>query len=92
MGDVLEQYWRVSEDAIANMVGGEAVILHLGNGTYYGLDTIGSLLWEELIAGKRPSDVCKRIANDYGVDRATVESDLRQFLAELVEHDLIERI
>ncbi|MEE4205956.1 MAG: PqqD family protein [Erythrobacter sp.] len=91
MSDVLQENWRPSDDAIANPVGGETVILHLGNGTYYGLDTIGSILWEGLKAGQRPSDVCERILEEYEVERETLENDLRQFLSELADNELVVR-
>lgn len=91
MVDDLTTPWRISDDAVANPVGGETVILHLGNGHYFGLDAIGTQLWEGLQAGKLPSEVCEEILAGYEVERADVERDLAQFLAELVEHDLVER-
>lgn len=91
MTDLLLENWRTSDDAIANEVGGETVILHLGNGTYYGLDAIGTLLWEGLKLGRPPEDVCTQILAEYEVERATLERDLRDFLKDLEEHDLISR-
>lgn len=91
MSDMLQENWRPSEDAIANPVGGETVILHLGNGTYYGLDKIGSLLWEGLKEGQRPCEVCDRILDEYDVERETLEKDLRAFLGDLSEHELVVR-
>lgn len=90
MSDILTTQWRISEDAVANAVGGETVILHLGNGQYYGLDTIGTLLWDGLKADKLPSEVCDQIIAEYDVERSVVASDLAQFLEELRANDLIE--
>lgn len=89
MTDILNLRWQVSDQAIANSVGEEMVVLHLANGTYFGLDPIGALLWETLADGKAPSEVCEVILDRYEIDRATVEEDLRQFLGELAEGDLI---
>ncbi len=89
MNDILELPWQISSDAVANQVGDETVILHLGNGTYFGLDTIGTSLWDGLKAGKTPSEVCDQITKEYDVDRATVEADMREFLAELAKNDLV---
>lgn len=89
MTDILELSWQISSDAVANQVGDETVILHLGNGTYFGLDTIGTSLWEGLKTGKRPSEICEQITQEYDVDRATVETDMRQFLSELAKNDLV---
>ena len=89
MSDILDQTWQISDDAVANQVGDETVILHMGNGTYFGLDTIGTTLWEGLKSGKRPSEVCDEIAAEYDVTRQKVEEDLRHFLGELAEHELV---
>lgn len=89
MKDMLQERWRVSDDAIANPVGDETVILHLGNGTYYGLDTIGSILWEGLKGGRLPSEVCSDILEQYDVDEDTVHTDIRRFLGELHDNELV---
>ena len=91
VSDKLQESWRLSDDAIANPVGGETVILHLGNGTYYGLDSIGSLLWEGIKAGQTPAQVCDTILETYDTDRETVENDLRRFMDELCDNGLIVR-
>ena len=90
MDNSLTSRWRIAEDAVANAVGGETVILHLGNGNYYGLDTIGTVLWEGLKAGKLPSEVCNAIIDEYDVGREQVEADIARFLTELEENDLVE--
>lgn len=87
--DILNSRWAISDQAIANRVGNEMVVLHLANGTYFGLDPVGALLWEGLTAGDLPSEVCDRILEQYEVDRDTAEHDLRTFLDELAASDLI---
>lgn len=89
MTDILNVRWKISDQAIANSVGDEVVVLHLANGTYYGLDPVGAILWEALGQGETPSQACDHILARYEVDRETVERDLRQFLGELAHGDLI---
>ncbi|MEM8724114.1 MAG: PqqD family protein [Pseudomonadota bacterium] len=91
MTDILDLHWSISDDAVANQVGDETVILHMGNGTYYGLDTIGTFLWEGLKAGSSPSEIAEQITAEYDVDRPTVDGDLRRFLSELEEQGLVEK-
>lgn len=90
MSDTLEAHWRVSDQAIVNAVADEKVILHLGNGTYFGLDPIGARLWEALKAGEQPVSICDAILAEYDVERTTLEADLRKLLAELASNDLVE--
>jgi hypothetical protein len=87
--DILNTHWTISDQAIANRVGDEMVVLHLANGTYFGLDPVGALLWEGLASGDRPSQVCEKILEHFEVDRATAEHDLRTFLGELADSELI---
>jgi hypothetical protein len=89
--DILDVRWKISDQAIANTVGDEMVVLHLANGTYFGLDPVGALLWDSLTQGELPQHACEAILARYEVDRETVENDLRQFLGELADGDLIEQ-
>lgn len=89
MTDILNVRWQINDQAIANNVGDEMVVLHLANGTYFGLDPVGALLWAGLAKGELPGQVCEQILERYEVDRETVEHDLRQFLDDLAKSDLI---
>lgn len=89
MSDTLSASWRISDQAIANAVADETVILHLGNGTYFGLDSVGARLWDAIKAGLPPVSVCDNLLEEYEVDQATLQADLRALLAELADNDLI---
>lgn len=89
MSDNLLKSWRISDQAIANNVADETVILHLGSGTYFGLDPIGAKLWQALTLGAAPVSLCDSLLGEYAVDRATLEDDLRALLDDLTANDLI---
>lgn len=90
MSDSLQARWRITDQAIANAVADETVILHLGNGTYYGLDSIGARLWEALQAGERPAAICPALLETYDVAPERLEADLRELLGDLAANELIE--
>ena len=90
MPDTLEARWRISDQAIANAVADETVILHLGNGTYFGLDPIGTQLWEAIKAGEPPKVICEAVLEKYDVEPAQLADDLRALLADFVTNNLIE--
>ncbi len=87
--DILTQHVNVSDQASNCRVGDETVILHAGNGTYFGLDSVGSQIWQLLQQGLTPAQSCARIAHDFEVPLAQVEQDARIFLDELMRHDII---
>ena len=90
MSDVLEARWRISDQAIANAVADETVILHLGNGTYFGLDPIGARLWHALEAGEPPNSICAAVLEDYDVAPDQLAGDLRALMDALLSNDLVE--
>jgi hypothetical protein len=91
VSDVLNIEWKISEDAVANAVGDEMVILHLENSNYYGLDPVGTVLWQGLSSGKKPTEVCDDILERFEAERERVEQDIARFLVDLEQNDLISR-
>lgn len=83
MIDILDRRFAVSTDAAESAVGDETVILHLVNGTYYGLDPVGTQIWAMLKDGVATRDICRRLADEYGIELATIEADARTFLGDL---------
>ena len=89
MTDILDRRLCPSPDAAESAVGDETVILHLKNGTYFGLDSMGTRIWALLKDGMAPSAICARLCADYGADPETVETDVREFLSDLQANDIV---
>jgi hypothetical protein len=70
-------------------VSGETVMMSVKSGRYYGLDDIGSAIWQRLEAPRRFGDLVDQLAADYDADRATIVGDVRALLAEMATHDLV---
>ena len=83
MTDILARTLVPFPDAVESAVGDETVILHLVNGTYYGLDPVGTRIWGMIGEGMATPDICQRLAEEYRVDLATIEADTREFLTDL---------
>ncbi|MES2902592.1 MAG: PqqD family protein [Pseudomonadota bacterium] len=83
MTDILNRRLIRSDDAVESAVGDETVILHLVNGTYYGLDPVGTRIWGMIKDRVGTPDICRRLAEEYEVDLATIEADARKFLTDL---------
>lgn len=87
--DILGRHIIASEHAMDCKVGSETVILHATNGTYYGLDPVGTQIWNAIKDGVQPPAICSAIAEEFGVELAQVEQDARAFLADLQSHDIV---
>ena len=78
-----------SPDAVYRELDGEAVILHLESGQYYGLDPLGTRIWELIGVHPRPRDIAAVLLDEYDVDAERLEADLLDLLTRLAERNLI---
>jgi hypothetical protein len=83
---------RIREDVISRKLEGEAVILNLATGTYYGLDPVGTRIWELIQEQGRADAVLEAILHEYEVEHARCERDLLLLLRDLHAKGLIEII
>lgn len=89
MTDPFQRTLTPSDDAVDSMVGDETVILHLGHGTYYGLNPIGSMIWEGLKAGQDLTEIRAAIVSEYAVSDEVAEDDMRRFISDLLDHEIL---
>jgi hypothetical protein len=79
----------VSPEVIAKQVGDETVLLHLSLGTYFGLDSIGTKIWQMIGEGKAIPAICGSLEQEYEVSPAQLERDTLSLLEQLAEKKLI---
>lgn len=89
MTDLLARRLLPSELAVESRVGEETVLLHLESGTYYGLDPLGTRIWEQIKDGMAILDICAAIAQDFDTPIETVSEDARAFLADLLGQGIL---
>ena len=70
-------------------LGGEAVLLNLGNDQYYGLDENSFEMYRVLTSSPSVQAACETLLQEYEIDSAQLQLDLDQFLAHLLENDLV---
>jgi len=63
----------VAGDQISSDLAGEAVILNLKEGVYYGLDDVGARIWNLIQEPQSVEQVCDRIFEEYDVSAGQCE-------------------
>lgn len=74
---------------MARQVGEETVILDLSSGTYFGLDVVGTRVWELMVEGMTLAEICDSMIAEYQVSRSDVERDIVDLAQSLHERQLI---
>lgn len=69
---------------------GESVLLHLGSGQYFGLDEVGTLIWQLLVEGRSLDEIEERIVAEYDASAEEVENDVLRIVEELTRNGLVE--
>ena len=69
---------------------GEAVLLNLSTGVYYGLDQVGASMWEQVTHHGRLAPAVDDLLATYEVTREQLEADLLKLIDELAKQGLIE--
>jgi hypothetical protein len=81
---------QVSEDVVSRQVQNEEVILNLKTGTYFGLDEVGTVIWDQIKSGKTLADILENLVGQYDSKPETIEKDLLALTQKLQKCQLIE--
>lgn len=71
---------EVSEAVIAAELDDESVLLNVETGMYFGLDPVGTRIWQLLEGGSTQSEILDTLLNEYDVEPDRVGTDVEVFL------------
>jgi hypothetical protein len=80
---------RLSPDVVFRDLEGEAVILDLARGRYFGLNAVGTRIWLLLERGTPLDAIVTVLTDEYEADRTQIEQDVASLVAELSSRGLI---
>ncbi|MGB3636818.1 MAG: PqqD family protein [Rivularia sp. (in: cyanobacteria)] len=86
---ILNQKLSISENALAQEVNREIVILNFESESYYTLDTVGTKFWQLFTDSDSVETVIQQLVKFYTVDEAALRRDVTKFVEELVEEGLL---
>jgi hypothetical protein len=81
---------KAAEGQMSCDLAGEAAILNMATGIYYGLDEVGARIWELIQDPKSVTQVRDALLEEYEVEPSVLESDVVKLLADMKSHGLIE--
>ena len=67
----------------------QTILLNISNEQYFGLDEIGSRLWQLFSKNNNADDVLAQMLVEFDVDQVRLSNDLTLFIQELSEAGLI---
>lgn len=79
----------VPEHVLFQEVTGNAALLNLETETYFGLDEVGTRMWETLEQSETVAAAAASLAEHYDAPPETIEHDLVELVKDLRKHGLI---
>lgn len=78
------------QEQISSDLAGEAVILNLKSGVYFGLNEVGAKIWSLIQQPQSIQDLRDALLAEYDVEPEICDRDLLQLIQDLKAADLIE--
>ena len=79
----------ISKEVLSQEVSGETVLLDLQSESYFGLDAVGTRIWQLLQEKGRLQQVFDTMLEEYEVDEKQLQKDLNELLEKLIDEELI---
>ena len=79
-----------SDTVFAQEVDGEMVLLDMNSENYFGLDEVGTAIWQAMQEKETLQEVLDVLLEQYEVESDVLEKDLTDFVGKLKESGLIE--
>ena len=84
--------YKAITEQLSGDLGGEAVILSLKTGKYYGLNSLGARIWELLQTPQSTAAIEATILSEFDVEADECSTEVRSFIDLLRSEGLIESV
>ena len=81
--------FHISDEVLSQEVNGETVLLDLDGESYFGLNEVGTRIWQLLQARTTVAATLDTLAEEYDVSREQLENDVENLLDKLTGAGLI---
>ena len=81
--------FNISSEVLSQEVNGETVLLDLDGESYFGLNEVGSRIWQLLKSEHTVSEMLRILSDEYDVDQVQLENDIESLLADLGKAKLV---
>ena len=79
-----------ADNTLSTTIDGETVILHRDVGKYYGLNEVGTFVWELLQEPRSVDELCREVVGAYDVERNRCRKDIEDLLTDLAQKNLVQ--
>jgi hypothetical protein len=83
---------KVSDQILFQKLGNEAVILHLHSEEYFGLDEVGTKIWEVLVETGSIDAALPVLLNEFDTEETILKKDMEELVHNLKAEKILEDV
>jgi hypothetical protein len=92
--DMWEKVFRKNGEIVTRTIGGETLLVPIRGKLadmqrIFSINSIGGIIWLQLDGSKRLGEIRDDILKSYKAEKADIETDIREFVSDLLQQDLI---
>ncbi len=80
---------KISDNVLFQEIGGECVLLNMESEQYFGLDEVGTRIWELITQDGDTTKILEQLQAEYEVDREILIHDFTNLLENMKKEHLI---
>lgn len=89
----MEIKWQVASEVLSSKIDDEAILMSIEADSYFGLDPVGSRIWEILSAeAKTVDELFALLKEEYEVEENQCKEDVFHFIQDMVSRKLIRQV
>lgn len=81
--------YQISPEVLFSKIDDEVIIMSIEADSYFGLDPVGSRIWELLEQPATMDELVSQLVQEYDVSEAECRQDAQDFVTEMVARGLI---
>lgn len=83
------RYGPNGDELASTIIDGDAVVVNLATGVYYGLDDTAGAIWQMIVEGRSIAGIAARLAATYDTTVERARTDTARLVTRLLEENLI---
>jgi coenzyme PQQ synthesis protein D (PqqD) len=88
--DLFDRRFVKPSDVLVQELAGEAVLLHVTRGHYFGLNEVGRAVWREIMTGIPVRQAYEHLLTEFDVSPEQLHQDLTSLVQDLLSQGLLE--
>ena len=82
----------IARNVVSQEIDGEAVLLDMDGENYFGLNTVGTRIWQLLQEPHSPDEIFAILSLEYDVEEERLKADIAEIVDQLLINGLITRL